>query len=166
MRMCIQSSQPQSGSIISKSGTSYVHTFDTGGSKFGRNFDQTSTLGGRSLVEMSAKLLHWGVEIHSKFPPNFDTGGSKLGLNFDQTSTPDIPKLRPNFDQTSAKPGHPKCRMLVGAWYINETHCYVNRMSAQLRHQTSTKLRPNFGTGGCRNLVKYSIKFRPHNVEV
>ena len=78
MRMRIQSYQPQSGSIISKYGTSYVHTFDTGGgrslaeiparfrhlgSKSGRNVYQTPTLGGRNLVETSTRLRHWGVEV-------------------------------------------------------------------------------------------------------
>ena len=112
MRMCTQSSRPQSGSVISKSRSLYVHIFDTGVSKLGWDFDHTSTLGGRSLVEISIQLRHLqcrnfdqtstplyrslveistklrppGVEVRSKFRPNFDTGVSKSGRNFDQTS--------------------------------------------------------------------------------
>ena len=99
--------------------------------------DQTSTLGGRNLVEISTKLR----------PPqcrNFDQTLTKLGPNFDQIST----KLRPNFDTPS-----------VEVWskvalYINEIHNKCDKVSTKLRHQTSTKLRPN--------LDQTSTKLRPN----
>ena len=82
--------------------------------------DQTSTLGGRSLVEISTKPRHPQCR------------------NFDQTST----KLRPNFDTPSVEVWSKFAR------YINEIHNKFYKMSTKLRHQTSTKLRPNFDTWG------------------
>ena len=83
--------------------------FDTGGaevwSKFGRHFDQTSTLGvskfGRSLASKFGRHLiehldctMWFTHISIKLRPNFDVGGvgiwSEFGRRFYQTS----PKLR------------------------------------------------------------------------
>ena len=82
--------------------------------------DQTPTLGGRSLVEISTKRRHPQCR------------------NFDQTSN----KLRPNFDQTSTPPVSKFGRSLLGMSmkYI----VTLIKMSTKLRHQTSTKLRPNF----------------------
>ena len=75
--------------------------------------DQTSTLGGQSLVGTSTKLRHTTCR------------------NFDQTST----KLRPNLDTPSVEVWSKFAR------YINEIHCKFDKMSTKLRHQTSTKLR-------------------------
>ena len=91
-----------------------------GGSKFGRNFGQTST-------------------------PDM----SKLRPNFDQTSTIPSTKLRPNCDHTSTKFRPNFDTPSVEVWskfarYINEIHNKCDEMSTKLRHHTSTKLRPNF----------------------
>ena len=61
---------------------------------------------------------------------------SKCGRNFDQTSTPQVSKLRPNFDTPSVEVWSKFAR------YINDIHCKFDKMSTKLRHQTSTKLRP------------------------
>ena len=75
--------------------------------------NQTSTLGGRSLVEMSTTLRHPQCR------------------NFDQTST----KLWPDFDSPSVEVWSKFAR------YINGIHRKFEKMSTKLWHQTSTKLR-------------------------
>ena len=61
-----------------------------------------------------------------------------------ETST----KLRPNFDTPSVEDWSKFAR------YINELHCKFDKMSTKLRHQTSTKLQPNFD--------QTSTKLRPN----
>ena len=80
-------------------------SFDTGGSKFGRNSDQTSTPPvskfGRSLLGISmnyiVNLIKCLPNCDTKLRPHFDQTSTKLRPNFDQAST----KLRPNFGATS-----------------------------------------------------------------
>ena len=81
-------------------------------SKFGRNFDQTSTPKCRSLVEVWLKfgrrlVSHFGrqfikftmhfIDISSKLRANFDTGGvevwSKFGRSLVEVSTFGVSKL-------------------------------------------------------------------------
>ena len=160
MRMCIRSFRPQSGSVISKSWSLYVHIFDTGVSKLGRDVDQTSTLGGRSLVEISTNLRHWGVAVWSKFR-------FKLRPPSVETST----KLRPNFDTPSVEVWSKVAR------YINGIHTKFDKKKDVYQTATpnfdkiSTKLRPppvsKFGrnfdqtaTPQCRSLVWISTKLR------
>ena len=83
---------------------------DTGGSKFGRHFDQTSTPPvskfGRSLVSQFGrhfiKFTMYFIDISSKLRPNFDTGGvevwSKFARSFDTWGVEVCSKFRPNFD--------------------------------------------------------------------
>ena len=74
---------------------------------------QTSTLGGRSLVEISTKLRHPQcrslVEVWSKFGRRLvevsTLGVSKFGRHFGQTSTLGVSKFGRNFDQTSTRGG-------------------------------------------------------------
>ena len=68
--------------------------------------DQTSTLGGRSLVSQFGrhfiKFTMYIIDISSKLRPNFDTGGveiwSKFGRSFDTWGVEIWSKFRPNFD--------------------------------------------------------------------
>ena len=113
-RMCIQSSRPQSGPIISKAGRLYVHRFDNRHVEISTEPDQTSTKFRhpqcRSLfgicmnhavnVRMSTKLRYQTAipnfgQTSSKLRPNFDAGVgvSRFGRSSDQTSTPQCRSL-------------------------------------------------------------------------
>ena len=119
--------------------------FDTPVSKSGRSFDQTSTLGGRSLVEISTKLLppqcRSLVEVWSKFGRNSDP---------------------------------PQCRSLVEVWSkfgrsLAEVWCrsFVNILSNLLYFiDIPNKLRPNFDTGGVEVWSKFGLKFGRSLVEI
>ena len=84
-------------------------------SKFGRNFDQTSTphvsKSGRSLVSQFGrhmiKFTMYFIDIPSKLRPNFDTGGvevwSKFGRSFDTGGVEVWSKFRPNVDPPVSK---------------------------------------------------------------
>ena len=133
--------------------------------------------GCRSLVEISTKLRPPSVEVCSKFRPNVDTPSVETSTklrppsvevcrNFDQTSTPQVSKLRPNFDTPSVEVWSKFAR------YINEIRCNFEKMPTKLRHQTSTKrrpnfdhtstkLRPNFDTGGVEVWSKCRPNFDP-----
>ena len=86
-------------------------------SKFGRNFDQTSTPQvskfGRSLVSQFGrhfiKWITYFIDIPSKLRPNLDTPSvevwSKFGRSFDTGGVEVWPKFRPNFDPPVSKFG-------------------------------------------------------------
>ena len=60
---------------------------------------------------------------------------SRFGRNFDQTSAPTRVEVWSKF-----------------ARHINEIHCKFDKTSTKMRHQTSTKLRPNFDTHIVQNI--------------
>ena len=92
--------------------------FDTGGSQFGRNFDQTSTLGGRSLVEILTKLrppqCRSLVEVWSQFGRSLVEVWcrSLVGIFFNQIYY----VFHWSTEQPSTKLRHWGCRSLVEVW--------------------------------------------------
>ena len=123
--------------------------FDTGGSKFARNSDQTST------------------PPVSKLRPNFDQPSTKLRPNFGQTSAkPRHPQCRSLVEV---------CSVYSMKYIMDLIKCLTNCDAKLLPNfdQTSTLGVPKFGRnadqtstlGGGRSLVGISTKRRHHTVQ-
>ena len=82
--------------------------FDTGGSKFGRNFDQTSTPQCRSSVEVWSKF---GVAVWCRSLVDILSNLQCISLmhraNFNQTSTPGVSKFGRSLVEVWSKFRHP-----------------------------------------------------------